>query len=49
MLQILVFLFINLVKRVNTLILQDSCNDLQFEMEGVLIKSWHVQIARQLL
>jgi len=38
MLQILVFLSIILVKRENTLTLQDSWNDLQFGMEGVLNK-----------
>jgi hypothetical protein len=35
MLQIFVFLSIILVKRENTLILQDFWNDLQFGMEGV--------------
>jgi hypothetical protein len=35
MLQILIFLFIILVKLENTLTLQDSWNDLQFGMEGV--------------
>jgi len=35
MLQFLVFLSIILVKRKNALTLQDSWNDLQFEMEGV--------------
>jgi len=38
MLQILVFHSIILVKRENVLTLQNSWNDLQFEMEGVLIK-----------
>ena len=36
MLQILVFLSIILVKRENALTLQDSWNDLQFGMEGIL-------------
>jgi len=40
MLQILVFLYIILVKLKNVLTLQDSWNDLQFGMEGVVISSY---------
>jgi hypothetical protein len=36
MLQILVFFSMNLVKHKNALTLQDSWNDLQFGMEGVI-------------